>query len=129
MFRSILSCCFLSLKVSYLALNFFLAFSASSRELGFNVFCTSNMDGTGVCSDLLSGRSLNCIIIPGQVIDCKNSLGNSLQCVLINQYTQNQSEFFCNEQVSSASPANVYPPRSDLVLDVDVLPNVLFNVF
>lgn len=120
---------FKSLTASLLSFIFFPITAAKSRDLGFNVFCVSNKDGTGICSDLVSGHSLNCIIIPGQVINCKNSLGNSLQCVLISQYTQNQSEFFCNEQVNSAPSPNFNPPSTDRVLGVDMLPNVLFNVF
>lgn len=129
MFNNFSTFCFLFLKAFFLALNFFPFSIANSREIGFNVFCTSNLDGTGVCSDPLSGRSLNCIVIPGQVIDCKNNLGYNLQCVLIGQYAQNQSEFFCNEQLSSAPSSNVNSLISDPVLGVDVLPNVLFNVF
>jgi hypothetical protein len=66
---------------------------------GFNVYCTSNMDGTGVCTNMETSRKLQCIIIPGQVIDCKSRSGKSFQCVLFSQYTPNQAEFFCDPAV------------------------------
>jgi len=66
---------------------------------GFNVYCTSNHDGTGVCTNMETSRNLDCIIIPGQVIDCKSLSGKSFQCVLYSQYTPNQAEFFCDPSV------------------------------
>jgi hypothetical protein len=66
---------------------------------GFNVYCTSNHDGTGVCTNMETSRNLDCIIIPGQVIDCKSYSGKSFQCVLYSQYTPNQAEFFCDPAV------------------------------
>ena len=63
---------------------------------GFNVYCTSNMDGTGVCTNLETNGSLDCIIIPGQVIDCRSTSGRSYQCVIYSQITPNQAEFFCD---------------------------------
>jgi hypothetical protein len=78
---------------------------------GFNVYCTSNHDGTGVCTNMETSRNLNCIIIPGQVIDCKSVSGKSFQCVLYSQYTPNQAEFFCDPSVDrmlgEESPAGV----------------------
>lgn len=100
-----------------------------SRDLSFNIFCTSNKDGTGSCSDLASGQSLNCIIIPGNVIDCKNSLGNSLQCVLINQYNSKQSEFSCNGPSSFSSIPIINPPSSNGLFGNDAFSNDLINVF
>jgi len=66
---------------------------------GFNVYCTSNLDSTGVCVNMETNRSLKCIIIPGQVIDCRSRSGKSFQCVLYSQYTANQAEFFCDPAV------------------------------
>lgn len=63
---------------------------------GFNVYCTSNMDGTGFCTNMETNGSLDCIIIPGQVIDCKSASGRSFQCVIYSQITPNQAEFFCD---------------------------------
>lgn len=63
---------------------------------GFNVYCTSNLDGTGVCTNMETSRNLDCMIIPGQVIDCKSKSGKSFQCVIYSQYTTNQAEFYCD---------------------------------
>lgn len=65
---------------------------------GFNVYCTSNMDATGVCVNLKNQKSLNCLIIPGQLIDCRSSSGKNFQCVLFSQVTATQAEFYCNSQ-------------------------------
>lgn len=76
-------------------------FHASAQPVydGFNVYCTSNHDGTGVCTNMETSRNLDCIIIPGQVIDCKSNSGKSFQCVLYSQYAPNQAEFFCDPSV------------------------------
>lgn len=66
---------------------------------GFNVYCTGNRDGTGLCVNRESSEPLDCIIIPGQVIDCKTGSGKSFQCVLFQQYTLNQAEFACDPDV------------------------------
>lgn len=63
---------------------------------GFNVFCTSNLDSTGICVNLRSQQPLDCVIIPGQLIDCRSSLGKKFQCVLYSQVTATQAEFYCN---------------------------------
>lgn len=64
---------------------------------GFNIYCTSNKDSTGSCVNLKSQKLLDCLIIPGQVIDCKGSSGKKFQCVLYSQVTETQAEFFCNQ--------------------------------
>lgn len=66
---------------------------------GFNVYCTGNRDGTGLCVNMETSQALDCIIIPGQVIDCKTSSGKSFQCVFFQQYTSNQAEFTCDPAV------------------------------
>lgn len=66
---------------------------------GFNVYCTGNRDGTGLCVNMETSQALDCIIIPGQVIDCKTSSGKSYQCVFFQQYTTNQAEFTCDPAV------------------------------
>lgn len=56
------------------------------------------MDATGVCVNLKNQKSLNCIIVPGQLIDCRSSSGKNFQCVLFSQVTATQAEFYCNSQ-------------------------------
>ena len=65
---------------------------------GFNAYCTSNRDGTGACFNEESKKSLSCIVIPGQLIDCKSRLGRKFQCVLINSITATQAEFNCTRE-------------------------------
>jgi hypothetical protein len=81
---------------------------------GFNVYCTSNHDGTGVCTNMETSRNLQCIIIPGQVIDCKSRSGKSFQCVLFSQYTPNQAEFFCDPSVDRMLGQETDAPSEDV---------------
>lgn len=90
---------------------------------GFNVYCTSNLDGTGVCASMESGKKLQCIIIPGQVIDCKSRSGKSFQCVLYSQYAANQAEFFCDPSVDQMLGQEVDAPDHDAFYNT--FPNAL----
>ena len=65
---------------------------------GFNVYCTSNRDGTGACFNEETNKSLDCLIIPGQLIDCKTKRGRKYQCVLYNIITASQAEFSCTKE-------------------------------
>lgn len=76
---------------------------AQSNESGFNVFCVSNRDYTGTCTNLVSSDSYNCIIIPGQVINCVTKDNSNFQCVFVAQYTTSQSDFFCKQFDSISS--------------------------
>ena len=65
----------------------------------FTVYCTGNHDTTGSCikaSDSTDSNELNCIMVPGNIIDCKSGPNASIECILINA-TSAQAEFFCNE--------------------------------
>ncbi len=86
----------------------------SDSSSGFNVYCTSNKDATGSCINLNSQKLLDCIIIPGQLIDCRGSMGKRFQCVLYSQVTETQAEFFCN-------------PDSKFITTDDVLDESSFN--
>ncbi len=87
-----------------------LAYAQSSTS-GFNVYCTSNRDFTGTCVNLVSSDSYDCILIPGQVIDCLTKDKLSFQCVFVQQYTPSQSEFFCKQTDTLSS--SVVSPLTD----------------
>jgi hypothetical protein len=68
---------------------------------GFVASCTGNLDGTGECLNAETGRRYACIIIPGQVIDCRSSSSRTFQCVWISGAQANYAEFWCDPQVDS----------------------------
>lgn len=73
-----------------------------SREIdGFITNCTSNQDSTGVCVNQETSKSYNCLIIPGQVIECNSLLNKSFQCVSISGAMGNQAQFWCDPSIDS----------------------------
>ena len=66
-------------------------------EVSFTVFCTGNQDTTGVCYDESNPddqKKLDCIMVPGNIIDCKNEAKEKVECILITA-TSAQAEFSC----------------------------------
>lgn len=68
---------------------------------GFVASCTGNLDGTGECVNAETGSRYTCLIIPGQVIDCKSRSIRSFQCVWISGAQANYAEFWCDPQVDA----------------------------
>lgn len=106
---------------------YFFAFSTShayaqSSTTGFNVYCTSNRDFTGTCVNLVSSDSYDCILIPGQVINCLTKDKFNFQCVFVQQYTPSQSEFFC-KQFDSISSSVVSPSTDQEIYYSDFISN------
>lgn len=106
--------------LNLIAISFFSTVANSKNE--FNVYCTSNLDSTGICVDESSKKSLNCIIIPGQIIECKDQASNEYECILIAQVTATQAQFSC-----SGLDANRHD--DDTEINSDSTPNVLPNDF
>lgn len=75
------------------------AFAADDQADGFVANCTSNMDGTGLCVNAENGKKYTCLIIPGQVIDCKSPKSRSFQCVWISGVQAYYAEFWCDRNV------------------------------
>jgi len=46
------------------------------------VFCTNNKDGTGSCLTS-SQKPVECILIPGSVVECTDEGDNELACILV----------------------------------------------
>ena len=60
--------------------------SAEENNDSFTVFCTGNHDSTGTCIDTNAdddSNSLNCTMVPGNIIDCKNESKDQIECILI----------------------------------------------
>ena len=53
------------------------------------------MDGTGKCTREDNGSSINCLIIPGGVIACRDPKKHKYSCVQYGLIVSSQSEFFC----------------------------------
>jgi hypothetical protein len=68
---------------------------------GFVTSCTGNLDGTGQCVNQETGQRFVCVIIPGQVIDCKSPKAKQFQCVWISGTQANYAEFWCDAQVDA----------------------------
>lgn len=66
---------------------------ASQSE--FSIYCSSNMDGTGKCSRVDSGEAINCIIIPGNIIACRDKRRSKYECVQYGAILAFQTQFFC----------------------------------
>ncbi len=82
------------------------ALSADALD-GFTSYCTGNLDGTGYCFNQETNQRYTCIIIPGQVIDCKSKGGKPFQCVWISSVQSNQAEFWCDPSVDAMLSAEV----------------------
>ena len=72
---------------------------AMSQTAGdsFTIFCTGNQDSTGSClevGDSEEHKKLECIMVPGNIIDCKNESEEQIECILI-AATSAQAEFSC----------------------------------
>ena len=62
----------------------------------FSVYCSSNMDGTGICTKEGTSERLDCIVLQGSIVGCENS-GNRYRCVQYGQIIANQTQFSCKE--------------------------------
>jgi len=68
---------------------------------GFTAYCTGNLDGTGDCLNQETNQRYTCLVIPGQVIDCKSKGGIPFQCVWTSGVQSNQAEFWCDPSVDA----------------------------
>lgn len=74
---------------------------ASDPIDGFVASCTGNNDSTGDCVNLETSQRFNCLIIPGQVIECKSRRSRPFQCVWVSGVQANQAQFWCDPQVDA----------------------------
>ena len=56
--------------------------SEDSDSEPFTVFCTNNKDGTGACLTT-SQEPIDCILVPGSVVECNDQDKNELSCVSV----------------------------------------------
>ena len=85
---------------------FALAFHQISAQPddAFTVYCTGNHDATGSCLKISNSdkpEEFECIMVPGNIIDCKNNSDANIECILITA-TSAQAEFSCSESMSKS---------------------------
>lgn len=73
---------------------------------GFNIYCTSNLDGTGACNRVDNNQSIDCLVIPGGVIDCKQPGETPIQCVLYSSILDSQAYFYCTRRTDPGVRTN-----------------------
>lgn len=61
----------------------------------FSIYCTSNLDGTGKCRTEDGDDAINCLIIPGGIIACKDAKKKKYECVQYGSITAKQTQFAC----------------------------------
>lgn len=88
---------------------------SQNSDDSFTVFCTGNQDSTGTCLEASNSeeqKKLDCIMVPGNIIDCKNEADEQIECILI-AATSAQAEFSCNKNTeSSIEPEATIPIES-----------------
>ena len=92
---------------------FFFSAVYTQANTGFSVYCTSNMDGTGKCTREDNGSSINCLIIPGGVIACRDFKKRKYSCVQYGLIVSSQSEFFCEIDNKNAISDALFEQGSD----------------
>jgi len=65
---------------------------------GFNIYCTSNQDGTGSCNRVDNNEVVDCLMIPGGIINCKEKGESAIQCVLYSSTLNSQAYFYCTRR-------------------------------
>ena len=79
------------------------------NDTQITVFCTNNKDGTGSCLTSLQ-ESVECILIPGSIVECTDKDKNELSCVSVHS-TSAIAEISCeNPKVESKRIDNVDIP-------------------
>ena len=75
--------------------------SANENNTSFTIYCTGNHDSTGSCiepNESSGDKKLDCIMVPGNIIDCKNKTEDNIECILIAS-TSAQAEFSCRKRM------------------------------
>lgn len=91
---------------------------------GFFMYCISNNDGTGFCTNEEDQKNFSCLIVPGQIITCPGSTSQSVECVWISGVSANQAQFWCDPEDEAAMYGSVgqslrQPVLEDSQINVD----------
>ena len=96
--------------------------SEESVDAQTTVFCTNNKDGTGSCLTS-SQEPVECILIPGSVVECTDENDNELSCVSVHS-TSAIVEISCEKTKTSIEPADTLNIPST---DKELKPGTIFN--
>ena len=80
---------------------FFVDQYATYASAEFSVYCSSNMDGTGICTKEGTTETIECIILQGSIIGCRDKT-SQFKCVQFGQIIANQAQFSCKQVESKA---------------------------
>ena len=104
------------MTISLITLTQISQFAASqAADDSFTVFCTGNHDSTGSCLEVSNSKEhkkLNCIMVPGNIIDCKNEADERIECILI-AATSAQAEFSCNKNTEGT-----FAPEARTIIEI-----------
>lgn len=119
-----------------------LSHDAALANNAFNIYCTSNFDGTGDCKTEKEGEDLECIVVPGGIIACRNMSDEIFECVLFGEVIAAQAQFSCkpdqdgssksqfkswNKPGSEASPKEGSSPSTKDKINEDEIKSDLLN--
>jgi hypothetical protein len=99
---------------------FFFALINSARSQVMNeaksmtIYCTSNYDTTGNCTESQSGDDVKCTIIPGSFINCIDKKGVEYECLQIGIPIAYQSVFYCVKNKTNEINTNAYPDNQTI---------------
>ncbi len=62
-----------------------------------NIYCTSNLDGTGQCFEVRTNTLLKCTGVPGEIIPCRVPGGPSYTCIFFSE-----ALLACNQVVAKS---------------------------
>lgn len=86
-------------------------YSSASRinaeSTRFSVYCTGNFDSTGECLQE-GGAELECIVVPGSIIACKDKSASIYECVQYGAIQNNQSQFICEPDSDNSIDSNLF---------------------
>ena len=105
-------------SIVFIIFLFFFPISSKSEEnkSPLTVFCTNNKDGTGSC--LTSSQDpVECLLIPGSVVECKDADNNELICVSVHA-TSAIVEISCEKPKSKINTNN--PENSIDLIETNV---------
>ena len=80
-------------------------YSQQNKTDSFKAYCTANHDGTGTCIAQDTNKAMTCLLVPGQVVECKGPKVKSSQCIMIGNISAQQAELSCitSKQQTDAS--------------------------
>jgi hypothetical protein len=92
--------------------------ACQARQMdGFFMYCISNNDGTGFCTNEEDQRNFACLIVPGQIITCPMNTSQSVECVWISGVSANQAQFWCDPEDEAAMYGSIGQSLDQPVLE------------